>query len=88
MEQQTTETQAEPVKRGRGRPRKHADAAARQAAYRERHGFVPVTVEMPEAVYAELCNFMARHSMNSTGPALTQSQMIVKLVATQLLRKR
>lgn len=77
---------AEPVKRGRGRPRQHESAAARQAAYRDRHGFVTLTVELPGAVAEALSAYMVRHSMDGEG--LTQSQVVAKLIERQLLRKR
>lgn len=73
-------------KRRPGRPRVHADAAARQAAYKERHGLTSLTLDLPADVIEGLREYMVRHSRDGEG--LTQSQVVAKLLRTQLLRKR
>lgn len=75
-----------PAKRGRGRPRIHADAAARQAAYRERHGLVTKTMELPAHVAEAFAAYMYRHVRDGEG--LTESQVLAKLIERQLCRKR
>lgn len=68
-------------KRGRGRPRKHADNAAKQAAYRERNGLVPFHVDLPADVVQGLEEYLKFKG-------LTKNEVIAKLIRTQLLRKR
>lgn len=72
-------------KRKPGRPRVHADAAARQAAYVARKG-VSVTVILPPDVAEAFAEYMRRHSMDGAGG--TRSEVLSKLIAAQLLRKR
>lgn len=70
-------------RRGRGRPPK-ADAmtgAERQAAYRARHGLVPMTVLLPAELVAAVNEFMRFKD-------LTKTQVFEKLIRAQLLRKR
>lgn len=71
------------MNRGRGRPRKQ-DAqtpAQRQAAYRERHGLVSVTVELPRDLVASLDNYLRFKDV-------TRSAVFERLLRSQLLRKR
>lgn len=72
-------------KRRRGRPRIHADAAAKQAAYVARKGKA-FTVILPPDVAQAFAAYMVRHA--SDGAGLTQSEVLSKLIAAQLLRKR
>jgi len=67
------------------RPKVHADAAAKQAAYRARKG-VPVTVLLPPEVAEALAAYMARQAMD--GPGFTKSEVIARLVAQSIMRKR
>lgn len=73
------------VKRARGRPRVHVDAAARQAAYLARKG-VAFSVVLPVEVADAFAAYMVRHARDGEG--LTQSEVLAKLISAQLLRKR
>jgi hypothetical protein len=83
MESQHTTTDE---KRRPGRPRKYASAAERQAAYRERHGLVAKTVHLPAEVADAFAAYMERHRRDGAG--MTESQVLAKLIAQQLCRKR
>jgi hypothetical protein len=61
-------------------------AAQRQAAYRARKG-KQVNVMLPDDVKAGLDAYLVRQHMD-VDPTLTQSDVIVKLLRAQLLRKR
>lgn len=76
----------QPVKRGRGRPRVYADAAARQAAYRDRHG-KQYSVILPPDVAQAFDAYMSRHRMN-VNPEASNSDVLVDLLRKQLFRKR
>jgi len=67
------------------RPKLYADAAAKQAAYRARKG-VAVTVLLPPEVAEALSAYMARQAMD--GPAATQSEVLARLIAQSIMRKR
>ena len=73
-------------KRRRGRPPVHGSASARSAAYLARHELVQVNVRISQELKDALDGYMARQAAD--GPGLTQSQVIEKLLRTQLLRKR
>lgn len=75
------EQDEEPKKRGRGRPRIHASDAARQAAFRERKGLVRFTVDLPQDVIDGVNAYMKFKD-------LTKTEVIEKLIRTQLMRKR
>lgn len=74
-----------PAKRGRGRPRVHADDAARQAAHRARNketrGLVRFTVDLPQECIDGINNYMKFKG-------LTKTEVLEKLIRTQLMRKR
>lgn len=70
-----------PVTKKRGRPRVHADAAARQRAYAERKGLAKMTVELPPDLLAEFEAWLLKKGER-------KSDVIVRLLRTQLLRKR
>lgn len=70
----------------RGRKPKYASAAERVAAYRERHALVQLNVELPRELVEALQEYVERQAADGAG--LTQSQVIAKLLKTQLLRKR
>ena len=72
-------------KRPRGRPRVHASKAEANAAYRERHGIVQVNLELPRDVAEALDAYVSRQV---DGAGLGKSAVIVKLLRSQLLRKR
>ena len=63
------------------RKRIYESAAARVAAYRERHALVTLSVDIPRDV-AE--GFLAYLKFKD----LTKSEVICKLIQSQLLRKR
>jgi hypothetical protein len=70
-----------------GRPAKYASAAERQAAYRERQGAArQLTVLLPEDVAQALDAYMTRNASDGAGE--TRSEVVVRLLRTQLLRKR
>lgn len=59
----------------------HADRAAKQAAYRERHNMQAVTIQLPR----DLCEKLGAY-LNRTGKP--KSATIARLIETQLLRQR
>lgn len=59
----------------------HATPAARVAAYRQRHGLVTLSVDLPADLVAQLEHFMRFKDT-------TKAAVIEKLLRTQLLRKR
>ncbi len=69
-----------------GRPRVYASEADKQAAYLERHGKVQCNVTLPKDIAKALDAYVARSARD--GEALTKSQVVAKLLRTQLLRKR
>lgn len=69
------------VTKKRGRPRVYADAAARQRAYVARNGLVQMSVQLPEALYAEFMGWLQFKDQQ-------KSAVIARLLRTQLLRKR
>ena len=64
-----------------GRPRIHADDAARVRAYRESKDLVSVTIDLPRADVEGLEEYMRFKNM-------TKTAVVSKLIRTQLLRKR
>jgi hypothetical protein len=62
-----------------------SSAASRQAAYRARKGR-QLNVLVPEDVADALDEYMARQLMDGDG--LSRSEVIVKLLRSQLFRKR
>lgn len=76
----------EPVPASRGRPRVHADAAARQRAYRARKGAKSLSVVLDADVAEGLAAYMQRQA--SDGAGLDLSGVVNRLLRTQLLRKR
>jgi|GEM_PF-2080095 hypothetical protein len=69
------------VTKKRGRKAIHANAAARQRAYVARNGIVPMTVQLPEALYADFMDWLKFKDKK-------QSAIIAHLIRSQLLRKR
>ncbi|RFP36146.1 hypothetical protein [Duganella sp. BJB476] len=69
------------VTKKRGRPRLHENAAARQQAYRDRQGVKPLTVLLPAELHAKFEAWLKFKD-------LKKSDVIEKLISTQLLRKR
>jgi hypothetical protein len=65
----------------RGRPRKHADNAAKQAAYRESNDLVTLTVDIPRELAEGFEEYLKFKDMK-------KNQVIAKLLRSQLLRKR
>ena len=63
------------------RKRIHANDAAKVAAYRARHQLVSFTVDLPAYVVEGLADYMRFKN-------LTRSDVITKLIRSQLLRKR
>lgn len=63
------------------RVRKYADGAARVKAYRERHSLKQLSVEIPVDVLAQFEEFLKFKD-------LSKSEVITKLIVSQLLRKR
>jgi hypothetical protein len=59
----------------------HASPAARVAAYRARYDLVTLSVDIPRDLKLRLEDYMRFKN-------LTKAQVIVKLLAGQLLRKR
>lgn len=71
----------------RGRPAKYASAAERQAAYRARKGGQSVALIVPDDVAEGIREYLKRQHMD-VNPDMTMSDVIVKLVRQQLMRKR
>jgi len=69
-----------------GRKATYASPAEKQKAYRARLGTRSLAVQIDPQTFDELQAYMSR--MNADGAALTVSQVISKLLKTQLLRKR
>lgn len=69
--------------RRRGRPvtGKAMTSAERQAAFRVRHGLVPMTVLLPADLVGAVNDYMRFKD-------LTKTQVFERLIRTQLLRKR
>jgi hypothetical protein len=65
------------------RPTAKELAAARAASYKERHNVVALTIQLPAALHAEFVAFVA-----DKGKGKSKSDIIAKLIASQLLRKR
>ena len=65
------------------KPTKKELAAARVARFRERHGLRPVTVNLPADLAEKLDAWLL-----VKGKGRTKSQVIAKLIETQLLRPR
>jgi len=86
LEDTKTEDMLGGMPKRRGRKPKYASAAERVAAYRERHSLVQMNVELPRDLVDAVQAYVGRQAAD--GPGLTQSQVIAKLLRTQLLRKR
>lgn len=69
------------VTKRKGRPRIHANAAARQAAYVARNGMVTMTVQLPAEVHAQFMEFLKFKDKK-------KSAVVTHLIRSQLLRKR
>ena len=65
------------------RPTAKELAAARAARFKTRHNVVPLTVQLPAALHAEFAAYVA-----DKGKGKSKSEIIAKLIASQLLRKR
>lgn len=63
------------------RQRIHINAAARTAAHRKAHALVTLSVDIPKGISDGLVEYMRFKN-------LTKAQVIVKLIQSQLLRKR
>jgi len=63
------------------RPKKYATLAEKQAAYRARKGVTAITVTLPDALAAEFRQWLAAKDK-------APSEVIARLIQTQLLRKR
>lgn len=63
------------------RVRVHADGAARVKAYRDRHSLKQMSVEIPADVLAQFEEFLKFKD-------LSKSEVVTKLIVSQLLRKR
>ena len=64
-----------------GRPRIHENAAARIRAHRQKHKKTAFTIEIPEEINQGLEEYLKFRD-------LSKSEVIAKLIKTQLLRKR
>lgn len=64
-----------------GRRKIYATQAEKQAAYRKRNKIVNVTIQIPEEINEGLENYLKYRDE-------TKSNVIAKLIKTQLLRKR
>ena len=82
---ETNEVATPAPKRG-GRPRKYATAAERQAAYRARKGET-LTVQLDADIMAGLREYLERQHRDGD-PSMTLSDVVARLVRTQLLRRR
>jgi hypothetical protein len=59
----------------------HATSADRVKAHRERHSLKQMTIELPQDVFDQFEQYLKFKD-------LTKSQVITKLICTQILRKR
>jgi hypothetical protein len=71
----------EPEKRGRGRPRIHANDAEKQAAFRAKKDLVRIAVDLPSDCVTGLNEYMKFKGV-------TKTEVFTKLIRQQLLRKR
>lgn len=69
------------VTKKRGRPAVYASNADKAAAYRARKGIKPLTVELPADLHAEFEAWIKAKGQK-------KSEVIARLLRTQLLRKR
>lgn len=74
----------EPKKRGR-KP-KYANAAERQAAWRERHDLVQLNISVKREVLEGFLAYMDRQE--KLGNDVSQGAVVAKLIQAQLLRRR
>ena len=58
-------------------------AAARAVRYKEKHNVVPLTIQLPAALHAEFVAYVG-----DKGKGKSKSEIIAKLIKTQLLRPR
>lgn len=63
--------------------KKHADRAAKQAAYRERNGLQAVTLQLPRDLNERFDAWLA-----AKGRTKEKSALVAKAIETQILRKR
>lgn len=72
-----------PVKRGRGRPKTGTamTGAERLAKYRQSHGLVKLTVDLPAELVEGLNEYLRFKDT-------TKNEVFAKLIKSQLLRKR
>ena len=68
-----------------GRPRKYANDAEKQAAYRARKGAHVLSIELPKDLYDEFQAWVKRRQMD-TGK--TVSEVLENLIRKQVLRPR
>ena len=64
-----------------GRPRIHASDADKVKAFREKHGVVACTFDIPQDVLDQFNEYLKFKD-------ITKSDVLVKLIKSQLLRKR
>lgn len=69
----------------RGRKRKYASDAERQAAYRLRKGVKTLTVELPAELYTQFDEWVSNRAKDTD---TTKSKIIEDVIRKQVLRKR
>jgi hypothetical protein len=74
-----------PLKPTRGRPRKWANDAEKQKAYRERKGNHILSIQLPKDLYDEFQAWVKRRTMD-TGKQV--SEVLENVIRNQVLRKR
>jgi hypothetical protein len=80
-----TKTGELPLKAPRGRPRKYANDAEKQKAYRARKGLHVLSIELPKDLYDEFQAWVKRRMMDTGN---TVSEVMENLIRKQVLRKR
>jgi hypothetical protein len=68
------------------KPTQREKNAVRAKRFKERHGVHPMTVQLPVDLYARFDEYVKKRAMDK--PGTTKSTVVVKLIESQLLRKR
>lgn len=77
----TQELKLKPV----GRPRKYANDAEKQAAYRARKGLHVLTIQLPQELHEQFTTWVKKRAME-TGKQV--SEVLENVIRNQVLRKR
>ena len=68
-----------------GRPRKYANDAEKQAAYRARKGLSVLTIQLPKELYDRFQEWVEKRAKDTE---TSVSKVLEKVIENQVLRKR